>query len=203
MVIEAFSREGDLVLDPFAGFGTTALVAVAMGRRTVAVELLEDRAAIIRRRLGSHPAGATVVVGDARELSRIVAGPVDLCATSPPYMSSVGHPENPLTGYRTRDAEYATYLAELEDVFRQVAGLLRPGGHLVVNVADVVNEGRITPLASDLRARIGPHLPFREEIAIDWDVPPPGVANDRLLVFEGRMARPRVSRSWRPGPAAG
>jgi DNA modification methylase len=181
-VIEAFSREGELVLDPFAGFGTTAVVAASMGRRAVAVEVLEDRAAIVRRRLGSRD-GASVVVGDARELSRLVAGPVDLCLTSPPYMSAVDHPENPLTGYRTRDGDYATYLAQLEDVFRQVAGMLRPGGRVVVSVADVLHEGRITPLAGDLRVRIGRHLAFREEIAISWDVPPPGIANDRLLVF--------------------
>ncbi|HSI98864.1 MAG TPA: DNA methyltransferase [Patescibacteria group bacterium] len=182
VVIAGFSREGDLVLDPFAGFGTTAVVAASMGRRAVAVELLEDRAAIIRRRIGSRD-GASVVVGDARQLSRLVAGPVDLCLTSPPYMGKVDHPENPLTGYRTRDGDYPTYLGELEDVFRQVAVLLRPGGHLIVNAADVVHEGGVTPLADDLRVRIGRHLAFREEIAISWDVPPPSVENDRLLVF--------------------
>lgn len=38
LVIEASSRPGDLVLDCFAGSGTTALAAEAMGRRWVAVD---------------------------------------------------------------------------------------------------------------------------------------------------------------------
>ena len=183
-VIDEYSREGDVVLDPFAGLGTTAVVALAMGRRAIAVELLEDRAALIRRRLGPEAQGAVLVVGDARQLSLLVRGPVDLCLTSPPYMSSVGHPENPLTGYRTRDGDYATYLAGLESVFRQVAELLRPGGRLVVNVADIEHAGHVTPLADDLRTRCSRHLTFRDEIALSWDEPPPSVASDHLLVFE-------------------
>lgn len=187
-VIGAFSREGDLVLDPFAGYGTTAIVAVGMGRRAVAVELLEDRVAHIRLRLGSAEPRATVVRGDARDLQRLVAGPVDLCLTSPPYMAAVDHPENPLTGYRTHDGDYVTYLAELEAVFVQIVRLLRPGGHLVLNVADPRGEGgHVTPLVADLRSRCARHLLLRQEVAIGWDEPPPGLQDDRLLVFEKPM----------------
>jgi hypothetical protein len=38
-VITQFSAVGDTVLDPFAAFGTTAVVAVRLGRRAIAVEL--------------------------------------------------------------------------------------------------------------------------------------------------------------------
>ena len=38
-LIEAFSRPGDIVLDPFAGSGTTAVAARELGRRYVAIEL--------------------------------------------------------------------------------------------------------------------------------------------------------------------
>lgn len=183
-VIGEFSRPGEVVLDPFAGYGTTAVVARAMGRRTVAVELLEDRASLIVRRLGSDDPGASVLVGDARRLEELVDGPIDLCLTSPPYMAAVDHPENPLTGYRTLDGNYRTYLEELDDVLRQVARLLRPGGHLVINVADVQQGAHVTPLVADVRARCSRHLAFRQEVVLSWDQPPPGLADDRLLVFE-------------------
>lgn len=186
-VIGAFSREGDVVLDPFAGYGTTAIVGLAMRRRAVAVEILEERVALIRRRIGSDAPTATVIRGDARHLERLVTDPVDLCLTSPPYMSAVDHPENPLTGYRTRDGDYATYLAELEDVFRQVARLLRPGGHLVLNVADPRQADGVTPLVADLRARCLRHLTLRQEVVLSWDQPPPGLTNDSLIVFEKPM----------------
>lgn len=49
------TRPGDLVLDPFAGSGTTALVAGRLGRRFVGVELHPDYVDLAERRL--HRAG--------------------------------------------------------------------------------------------------------------------------------------------------
>ena len=47
------SREGDIVLDPFLGSGTTALVAAKLGRRFLGVELNEEYAEVARERLYS------------------------------------------------------------------------------------------------------------------------------------------------------
>lgn len=38
-IIEACSVPGDLVLDPFAGSGTTCRIAVALGRRCMGIDL--------------------------------------------------------------------------------------------------------------------------------------------------------------------
>jgi DNA modification methylase len=180
-VIGSFSSVGDLVLDPFAGFGTTAVVAIRMGRRAIGVELLPERAAIIRERLNGS---GRVVVGDARELATLVQDRVDLCLTSPPYMTRTGHPENPLTGYRSLDAEYETYLDEIEAVGRQVAALLRPGGHLVLNAATIVSQDAMTMLAGDIAARLERHMTRSPDIPIRWDEPPVGIVDDRCLVFQ-------------------
>ena len=45
-VIEACTLPGDLVLDPFAGTGTTCLVAAEMGRRWLGIELNPDYVAL-------------------------------------------------------------------------------------------------------------------------------------------------------------
>jgi site-specific DNA-methyltransferase (cytosine-N4-specific) len=51
--IAAGSSAGDLVLDPFAGSGTTGVVARAMARRFVGIELNPEYADIAKRRLES------------------------------------------------------------------------------------------------------------------------------------------------------
>ena len=51
-IIQASSREGDWVLDFFAGSGTTGAVAAALGRRFVMVDRSEESIAVIRSRLG-------------------------------------------------------------------------------------------------------------------------------------------------------
>jgi site-specific DNA-methyltransferase (cytosine-N4-specific) len=45
------SREGELVLDPFLGSGTTAVAAARLGRRFLGCELNPDYVAMAERRL--------------------------------------------------------------------------------------------------------------------------------------------------------
>ena len=60
--INTYSAPGDLVFDPFAGFGTTLSRAVTLGRRAAGIELLPDRAAQIQAAVPE----ASIVIGDAR-----------------------------------------------------------------------------------------------------------------------------------------
>ena len=50
-LIMAYSQVGDIVLDPFAGSGTTAVAAEALGRRYIGIELAPKYAAIAQERL--------------------------------------------------------------------------------------------------------------------------------------------------------
>ena len=50
-LIEATTRPGDIVLDPFAGSGSTGVAALATGRRVLLVEREPSAIAIIRSRL--------------------------------------------------------------------------------------------------------------------------------------------------------
>jgi DNA modification methylase len=180
-VIGHASQPGDLVLDPFAGYGTTLAVAERMGRRAIGIELVPEHFAIARCRTAG---GATLILGDARELTRLVGEPVDLVLTSPPYMSGMDHPENPLSGYATDDGDYAVYMNELGAIFAQVATVLRPGGQLVVNVANVIAiDGSVTPLAGDMARVIDEHVPLLGVTTLRWDEPPAGLDGDYLLWF--------------------
>ena len=54
--IKAGSQEGDCVLDPFMGSGTTAMVAKSLGRDYIGCELHEDYGNLIQKRIGEyHP----------------------------------------------------------------------------------------------------------------------------------------------------
>jgi DNA modification methylase len=181
-VLGEYSSPADVVLDPFAGYGTTLVVAERRGREAIGVELLPEHADVIRGRVTT----AQVITGDARNLAELVRGPIDLCLTSPPYMTATGHPEDPLNAYRTLDADYGRYLAEVGDVFRQVAKLLRPAGYVVINVANLIVGGIFTPLAWDISRAVSAHLVLRQEIFVCWDQQPTGISGDYCLVFQPR-----------------
>ena len=63
-IVQASSREGDWVLDFFAGSGTTGVVAAALGRRFVLVDQSPDALAVIHKRLAK--AGVDFVTVEAR-----------------------------------------------------------------------------------------------------------------------------------------
>lgn len=51
-IVQASSRDGDWVLDAFAGSGTTAAAARALGRHSISIDKSADAVAVIERRLG-------------------------------------------------------------------------------------------------------------------------------------------------------
>ena len=49
--IKLFTKEGDMVLDPFAGSGTTLFVAERMGRNAIGIEIIEEYYKMIKNQL--------------------------------------------------------------------------------------------------------------------------------------------------------
>lgn len=184
-IIERCTRPGALVLDPFAGFGTTLTRAEALGRRALGIELLPERVESLRSR-ATH---AGVIEGDAREVERLVratlppAESVALVLTSPPYMTATHHPSDPLMAYERDGGDYARYLAELGLVAAQCARLVAPGGYVVWNVADIHHMGQTTHLIRDCARVLSAHLPPLETTEIAWDHYPHDLVADALLVF--------------------
>ena len=50
-IILASTQEGDLILDPFVGSGTTSVVAKRLGRRSFGIDSSEEYLDIAKRRL--------------------------------------------------------------------------------------------------------------------------------------------------------
>ena len=93
--LEQFTQKGYVVFDPFAGYGTTLLVAERMGRVPFGVEINQDRVNFARSKL-SNP--ENLIRGDARVLANIDLPEIDFSIASPPYMSRDDHPEFPFAG---------------------------------------------------------------------------------------------------------
>jgi site-specific DNA-methyltransferase (adenine-specific) len=90
-IIRVCSNEGDLVLDPFGGSGTTLAVAKKLGRRWIGFELSSDYVANIEDRL------AAVAVGQPLD------GPADPVTSAPP--TSKG---KQLANKQAKKAKFAT-----------------------------------------------------------------------------------------------
>jgi DNA modification methylase len=59
-LIQDFTEPGEVVLDPFAGSGTTGVAALRRGRRFIGIERMPDHAATARERLAAEALGDSV-----------------------------------------------------------------------------------------------------------------------------------------------
>jgi len=163
--IKNYSKKGDIVLDIFAGLGTTLFVAEKMGRIPYGIEIVEDRYQFIKKNLKNKD---NIIHGDALKLLEYDIPKCDFCFGSPPFMQK-DDPENPFTAYQ-EEGSYQQYLLDFQKIFSQLKEIMKPNAIIAVDVANLKNEsGDVTTLAWDIGKSISKVLYFAGEIVIVWE----------------------------------
>jgi tRNA G10 N-methylase Trm11 len=163
--IEHFTQPGNTVFDPFAGFGTTLLVAERMKRIPFGIEADERRYEYTRSKLKMKN---NLFLGDSRQLDTFPLPAIDFVFTSPIFMGC-DETKNPLSGFK-EDGNYQVYLDQIQDIFRKLSVFLNPGARVVVEVFNLrPRRGRpMTLLAWDITRSISEVLRFEKEIIACW-----------------------------------
>ncbi len=185
-LIARFSAPGDVVFDPFAGFGTTLFVAERMGRAGWGVERCAARASYARSLLARRD---RLIADDIRTVDLSGLPSPQLTLTSPIYMHR-HETADPLSGFAVAGS-YGGYLAELGRLFRRIAAASRPGGWMVIEAANLTCSEGHTPFAWDLARAVAvpppdarPPAPRLErEIVLAWDRYGHGTDHSYALVF--------------------
>ena len=179
-IIELFTHEGELVLDPFVGSGTTLVAAQDTNRNAVGFDLQKTYVELSKSRLSTdnlfNSARQIAVMEDARNISKYLnKETVSLIWTSPPYANLLNR-ERKNKSRRNRNNEQLgkveqysqdkrdlgtyeleTYSEAMGDIFEKLLPLLKPKSHCVINVPDMWWENkRITihiSLVEELRRR--------------------------------------------------
>lgn len=182
-LLAEYTHPGDVVFDPFAGYGTTLVVAEAMGRQPLGLELDPARVAYVQGRLRDPSA---IRHADARRLADLGLPPLDFSLTSPPYMHP-DDPEDPLAAYALPGQGYAAYLHGLRDIYAQLAGCLKPGARAILEAANLKRNGQAAPLAWDIARAVSEVLAFEGEIVVGWDRYGYGYDHSYCLVFSNLL----------------
>jgi SAM-dependent methyltransferase len=178
LFIEEFTWPGDTVFDPFAGYGTTLLVAERMERIPFGIELDEGRYEYARSKLTAKD---NLLLGDSRKMDTYEVPKADLVFTSPIFMGC-DETVNPLSGFK-EPGDYSAYLEQLQDIFRQTARVLNPGARVVVEAFNLRprNNRPMTLLAWDMARAISEVLSFEKEVVVCWE----GLPSDSELCRDG------------------
>ncbi len=127
-LLQRYTREGDLVVDPFCGGGTTLDVARSLGRQARGFDLAPAREDIER--------------ADARRLP-LEAGSVDFFFLDPPYSTHLDYAqgEQPRAGdIGALDAFEPAYFEAFERVFAELERCLKDRRYLAVYVSDTFKK---------------------------------------------------------------
>lgn len=164
-----FSHEGEIVLDPFVGSGTTLLAAQDLSRNAVGFDLNEDYVGLSKSRLennkGLFSHGTQYAIrDDAINISQYIEKEsVKMVFTSPPYANLLNRErKNKSRRERNNDQlgkveQYSQDARDLGtmpiieftkafgDIFEGILPLLKYKGHCIINVPDMWWENeRIT-----------------------------------------------------------
>lgn len=185
-LIGIFSKEGDVVLDPFLGSGSTMLAAFLKKRKCIGMELSEEYVTLAKNRLRQilplYSEGhiqPEIHHADARELDELLKNnSIDLCVTSPPYWDILNQKRTAdrkeIVNYGDSEKDlgniddYEEFLRNLKDVFSKMFDKIKKNGYCVVVVMDLRKKNKFFPLHSDV-AKLMEEIGFEFDDIIIWD----------------------------------
>lgn len=155
-IILRYSQEGDLVLDQFAGGGTTLVEAKLLNRDIIGIDINDIAVERCRKKTDFEHEGANGKVnihkGDARNLDFIRDESIDLICTHPPYADMIKYSkilEFDIPADLS-NCEGAIFLEEMKKVADESFRVLKKGKFCAILMGDTRKKGHMVPLSFDV-----------------------------------------------------
>jgi hypothetical protein len=175
--ISFFTKEGDNVLDPFMGIGSTAEACRRTGRMAYGTELNPKYHNIAIRR--SKDFEKTIIIGDAKLIDTYGFPEIDFSISSPPYWDILNRSTGEFKKVRenkqldTKYSEnnldlgniddYDEFIKSCAEVYVKMYNILRKGAHIVIIIKNVKKDGKFYPLAWDLAKELSSLYELKDE----------------------------------------
>ena len=164
-VIELFTHEGELVIDPFVGSGTTLVAAQDSNRNALGFDLQERYIKLSAERLSNQRlignSKQIAIQEDARNISQyLIKNSVSLILTSPPYANLLNRKRKNKSrrdrdnGQLGRVEQYSQdpldlgtldieeYTKTIGEIFESMLPSMKPKAHCVINISDMWWENK-------------------------------------------------------------
>lgn len=164
-VIQLFTHEGELVLDPFAGIGTTLVAAADTNRNAVGFDIKKDYVDYTKKRLlqtriskfTSDQPQQMAINADARDIPNYFEEEtISLVVTSPPYadMLNRARKNKSMRGSSRENEQYGKnqqysndsrdlgilpskiFAKEFAQIYKNILPSVKKRGHVVININD-------------------------------------------------------------------
>ncbi len=151
-ILLRYSKEGDLVLDQFAGGGTTLVEAKLLNRNIIGVDVNDVALERCKEKtdFDYEPAKGQVYLykGDARNLHFIPDESIDLICTHPPYADIIHYSEDipeDLSLLKVKD-----FLEEMKKVAQESYRVLKKDKFCAILMGDTRQKGHMIPMSFEV-----------------------------------------------------
>ena len=175
-IFQEYSRDGDPVLDFSAGYGGRLLGCMVLNRHYIGIEPCRNQVQGLRQmvhtlnKLVEPNARVTIHQKCAEDfLPTIASNSIPLVFSSPPYFNNELYSDETSQSYMRYPIYEEWINCFLERILAESCRILKPGGHFVVNIADIERFELTKDLVSlarkyftldhTLRLRLG-HKPY-------------------------------------------
>ena len=147
ILIQKYSKEGEFVLDPFLGGGTTIIEAKISKRNGIGIDTNSKAIEIANKRLANIKTNNNLqintLVGDARRLF-LKDETIDLIITSPPYWNLIKYSEekNCLANLE----RFEDFLFGLQMSIKEMYRVLKPNKWCCIVIGDSIDGWAFYPL---------------------------------------------------------
>lgn len=155
-LILLYSQEGDTVLDPMVGSGTTMIEAKLLGRRGIAFDIHPEVVALAQEACAAEENGKfdpKIERGDVCHLNAIKDDSVDFIATHPPYLNIIRYGASEVDGDLSAISSLSKFCDQIELVAQECLRVLKPGKYCAILIGDTRRRRHFVPLAFNVMQR--------------------------------------------------
>ncbi len=149
-LILRYSKEGDALLDPMIGGGTTAIEAKLLNRNIIYADVNPKALERTKRALGfkvPHKNWHKGYNWDARDMKKLDAECIDFALTHPPYADIIKYSEGAIDEDLSNIHDIEGFVVEMRKVAGEMYRVLKPGKFCAILMGDTRRKKMYQPLA--------------------------------------------------------
>lgn len=143
-----YTKEGELVLDPMVGSGTTLIECKLLNRNGIGYDINPECIKITKQRTSFiySKSNIKVEIGDARDLSKIKDASIDFIATHPPYVNIIKYSQGTIEGDLSNINNIGKFCDEMEKVAKEFYRVLKSGKFCAILIGSTRKKGMFIPI---------------------------------------------------------
>jgi len=151
-----YSKEGDYILDPMIGGGTTAIECKLLNRNLLALDVNPDAIDITKDALNfesEYNPTIKLELNDSRKLPMLKNESIDFILNHPPYADIIKYSDKQIDADLSNIHDIDEFCDEMEKVAKEFYRVLKPNKYCAILIGDTRRKKMYQPMAFKVMER--------------------------------------------------